>query len=83
MRWLTLYAFSSENWRRPAGEVLDLTALLRQYLKSEIADLRANGIRLRIIGEPDRFGPQIGEDLRAAVLSTATNTRLNLTGALS
>src|SRR5438270_5587877 len=43
VRWLTLYAFSSENWRRPAGEVLDLTALLRQYLKSEIADLRANG----------------------------------------
>ena len=53
--WLTLYAFSSENWRRPAGEVLDLTGLLRQYLKSEIAELKANGVRLRIIGDRSRF----------------------------
>jgi undecaprenyl diphosphate synthase len=81
--WLTLYAFSSENWRRPAGEVLDLTGLLRQYLKSEIADLRANGIRLRTVGEPDRFGAEIRDDLTAAVRSTAANTRLNLTVALS
>src|SRR6201996_2877801 len=40
--WLTLYAFSSENWRRPATEVIDLTGLLRQYLKSEIAELKAD-----------------------------------------
>ena len=51
--WLTLYAFSSENWRRPAGEVLDLTGLLRQYLRSEIAELKANGVRLRVIGDRD------------------------------
>src|ERR1700760_4696374 len=48
--WLTLYAFSSENWRRPAGEVIDLTGLLRQYLKSELAELKTNGVRLRIYG---------------------------------
>ena len=53
--WLTIYAFSSENWRRPAGEVLDLTGLLRQYLKSEIAELKANGVRLRVIGDRTRF----------------------------
>jgi undecaprenyl diphosphate synthase len=81
--WLTLYAFSSENWRRPPGEVLDLTGLLRNYLKSEIAELRANGVRLRIIGDPDRFGAEIRDDLTAAVCSTAANTRLNLTVALS
>jgi undecaprenyl diphosphate synthase len=83
VRWLTLYAFSSENWRRSPGEVLDLTGLLRHYLKSEIADLRANGVRLRIIGEPDRFGAEIREDLTTAVRSTAMNARLNLTVALS
>ncbi|MBV9654180.1 MAG: isoprenyl transferase [Acetobacteraceae bacterium] len=81
--WLTIYAFSSENWRRPAGEVLDLTGLLRQYLKSELAELRANGVRLRVIGEPDRFGADLTADLREAVRSTASNTRLNLTVALS
>lgn len=81
--WLTLYAFSSENWRRPAGEVLDLTGLLRQYLKSEVAELRANGVRLRVIGEPNRFGADLLDDMRAAVLGTAANTRLNLTVALS
>ena len=81
--WLTLYAFSSENWRRPAGEVLDLTGLLRNYLKSEMAELRSSGVRLRIIGDPDRFGAEIREDLTAAVRSTAANTRLNLTVALS
>src|SRR3954469_24547733 len=43
--WLTMYAFSSENWRRPRGEVSDLTGLLRHYLKSEIAELTANGVR--------------------------------------
>src|ERR1017187_8515966 len=61
--WLTIYAFSSENWRRPAGEVLDLTGLLRHYLKSEISELKANGVRLRIIGDRTRFDPDIQSDL--------------------
>ena len=55
VRWLTLYAFSAENWRRPVSEVLDLTGLLRHYLRSEIAALAAEGVRLSIIGEPGRF----------------------------
>jgi undecaprenyl diphosphate synthase len=81
--WLTIYAFSSENWRRPAGEVLDLTGLLRQYLKSEIAELKENGVRLRIIGDRTRFDGEIQQDLAKAERDTAVNTRLNLTVALS
>jgi len=81
--WLTIYAFSSENWRRPAGEVLDLTGLLRQYLRSEIAELKSNGVRLRFIGDRAKFDPDIAADLANAELDTATNTRLNLIVALS
>ncbi|HUN43370.1 MAG TPA: polyprenyl diphosphate synthase [Acetobacteraceae bacterium] len=81
--WLTLYAFSSENWRRSPAEVLDLTGLLRHYLRTEIAELRANGVRLRIIGERTRFDRDIQEDLAEAEQTTAVNTRLNLTVALS
>jgi undecaprenyl diphosphate synthase len=81
--WLTLYAFSSENWRRPAAEVRDLTGLLRQYLRSEIAELRGNGIRLRVIGDRDRFDAEIRRELAEAERSTAHNARLNLTVALS
>jgi undecaprenyl diphosphate synthase len=81
--WLTLYAFSSENWRRPAGEVIDLTGLLRQYLKSEITELKENGVRLRVIGDLARFDPDIQRDLASAEAATAANARLNLTVALS
>ncbi|HET6197835.1 MAG TPA: isoprenyl transferase [Acetobacteraceae bacterium] len=81
--WLTLYAFSSENWRRPAGEVIDLTGLLRQYLRSEIAELKQNGIRLRVIGDRSRFDSDIQRSLADAECDTAVNGRLNLTVALS
>ena len=73
--WLTLYAFSSENWRRPVGEVLDLTGLLRQYLKSELAELKANGVRLRIIGDRTRFDIDIQQDLANAEAETAGNAQ--------
>jgi undecaprenyl diphosphate synthase len=81
--WLTIFAFSSENWRRPLGEVLDLTGLLRQYLKSEIEELKSNGVRLRFIGDRTRFDADIQGDLAAAERDTAANTRLNVTVALS
>jgi undecaprenyl diphosphate synthase len=81
--WLTIYAFSSENWRRPAGEIHDLTGLLRRYLKSEVAELKQSGVRMRFIGDRDRFDPDIQRDLQAAERDTAANTRLNLTIALS
>jgi len=81
--WLTLYAFSSENWRRSADEISDLTGLLRQYVRTELAELRANGVRLRVIGERERFAADIQRDLAQAERVTADNTRLNLTVALS
>ena len=81
--WLTLYAFSSENWRRPAGEVRDLTGLLRHYVRSELAELAGAGVRLRVIGERDRFPADIQADLARAEADTAANARLNLTVALS
>ncbi len=83
MSWLTIYAFSSENWRRPPGEILDLTGLLRRYLKSEIAELKKGGVRLRFIGDRSRFDPDIQADLAAAESDTMDNSTLNLTVALS
>ena len=81
--WLTIYAFSSENWRRPLGEVIDLTMLLRAYLKSEVAELKANGVRLHFIGDRTRFDPDIQRDLEIAERETAANSRLDLAVALS
>ncbi len=81
--WLTLFAFSSENWRRPADEVRDLTALLRHYLRHEVAALHKEGVRLRIIGDRQRFEGDITVELERAEHLTAANTRLNLTIALS
>ncbi|HEX4262299.1 MAG TPA: polyprenyl diphosphate synthase [Acetobacteraceae bacterium] len=81
--WVTLYAFSSENWRRPETEISDLTGLLRHYVRSELAEFAARGVRLRVIGERDRFPPDIRADLAHAERTTAANTGLNLTVALS
>ena len=81
--WLTLYAFSSENWRRPQEEVSDLTGLLRNYLKSEIRELRDLGVRIRVIGERERFDTDIRQSLEEAERATEANTRLNVTVALS
>jgi undecaprenyl diphosphate synthase len=81
--WLTLYAFSSENWRRPPEEVRDLTGLLRLYLRSEVHRLAENGVRLRVIGDRLRFSPDIVSAIAAAEEQTAGGARLNLTIALS
>lgn len=81
--WLTLFAFSSENWRRPEEEVRDLTALLRHYLRNEIEELHREQVRLRVIGERRRFEPDIIAELERAEHRTAANGRLNLTIALS
>ena len=81
--WLTLYAFSSENWRRPQDEVRDLTGLLRNYLRSEIRELTDLGVRIRVIGDRERFDADIRTGLEDAERATQGNTRLNLTVALS
>jgi undecaprenyl diphosphate synthase len=83
IRWLTLYAFSSENWRRPADEVRDLTGLLRRFIKSELAELGQNGVRLHFIGDRCRFDADIQQELVIAEAATQTNTKLNLVVALS
>lgn len=81
--WLTIYAFSSENWRRPATEILDLTGLLRRYLQTEVEELRLNGVRLRVIGDRARFDTDIQSEIVKAEALTAANSKLNLTIALS
>ncbi len=81
--WLTLYAFSSENWRRPAGEVSDLTGLLRHFLRNEVAELDQAGVRLRVIGDRARFDRDIQVELEAAERRTSGNTKLTLVVALS
>jgi undecaprenyl diphosphate synthase len=81
--WLTLFAFSSENWRRPAEEVRDLTALMRHYLATEVAKLVKEGVRLRVIGERERFGPELVRAIAQAEAATVNGTRLNLNVALS
>jgi undecaprenyl diphosphate synthase len=81
--YLTLYGFSSENWKRPRHEVDDLMGLLRLYIRSEIADLHRNGIRLRVIGDRSRLAPDIVSMIENAEQHTRGNTTLNLTVALS
>lgn len=81
--YLTLYAFSSENWQRPPGEVDDLMNLLRGYLESELEKLHQEGIRLQIIGNLDRLEQDIRTRLQHALDLTSGNSRLTLTVALS
>jgi undecaprenyl diphosphate synthase len=81
--YLTLYGFSSENWNRPPPEVDDLMGLLRFYLRSEIADLHRQGVRLRSIGDRGRLAPDIVRLIEEAEERTRANLKLNLTIALS
>ncbi len=81
--YLTIYGFSSENWQRPPAEVRDLMGLLRLYLRSEVAELHRNGVRVRIIGERERLADDINKLIDAAEELTKSNTALNLIIALS
>jgi undecaprenyl diphosphate synthase len=80
---LTLYAFSSENWRRSAEEIADLTGLMRFYLERELATLNKEGVRLKLIGDYSAFGPDLVSRLERAVENTAKNQRLTLVVALN
>ena len=80
---LTLYAFSSENWRRSNEEVADLTGLMRFYLERELAALQREGVKLRLIGDYSAFGPDLVARLERAVEQTAENKRLTLVVALN
>src|SRR5258708_19040499 len=83
IRYLTLFGFSSENWKRPITEVNDLMGLLRHYLRGEIAELHRNSVRVRIIGDRSRLAADIVALIENAEATTRANTGLNLVVALS
>ena len=80
---LSLYAFSSENWKRPEDEVSDLMGLLRAFIKSDIDEFASNDVRLKIIGNYKAFAPDIVEMIEDALAHTAHNTRTTLAVALN
>ena len=80
---LTVYAFSSENWRRSEEEVSDLKGLMRFYVERELATLQKEGVRLRLIGEPGKFGNELMTKLQHSVEETRNNNRLTLAVALN
>ena len=80
---LTLYAFSSENWRRSDEEIADLTGLMRYYVEKELQRLIDEHVKLRLIGDYRAFGPKMARQLEDAVGKTAGNDRLTLVVALN
>ncbi len=78
VRYVTLYAFSTENWARPSDEVSALMSLFLKYLLSEVRTMRDNGIRLRVFGDRTAFSDEIQAAIALAESSTAGNDRLHL-----
>ncbi len=83
IKYLTLYAFSSENWKRPQEEVSGLMTILQRYLQSELRKMVQNDIRLRSIGDHSRLPKGVRDSLYAVIDETAGNSSLTLTLALS
>ena len=83
IQYLTLYGFSSENWKRPAAEIKDLMGLLRFYLKNEVRKLSKEGVRFNVIGDRGRLADDIVDLIEQAETETRANTRLVLTIAIS
>jgi len=80
---LTLYAFSTENWRRPEEEVSDLMSLMKRFILSDLDEFAAAGVRLKIIGDYQAFKPDVVELIEGAVAKTAANTGTTLAVALN
>jgi undecaprenyl diphosphate synthase len=83
IKYLTLFAFSSENWKRPETEVTDLMGLLRHYLRNEIDQFYESGVRLRVIGDRSRLSPDIVKLIAAGEERTVGNDKLTLIIALN
>ena len=83
VKYLTLYAFSTENWQRSPDEVETLMGLLRQYLKSDLQELQKNNVRIRFIGERDMLAPDITAAMAKLEADTVGNDGLTLCVALS
>ena len=79
IEYLTLFAFSSENWRRPDEEVSLLMDLFVRALQQEVSKLNRNGVRLRIVGDLSRFGPELQALILSSEEKTSTNAKLTLT----
>jgi undecaprenyl diphosphate synthase len=77
--YLTLFAFSSENWRRPAEEVALLMKLFKTALQNEVDKLHANGVRVKVVGDTSRFDPKLRRLIERAEELTAANDALTLT----
>ena len=80
---LTLFAFSTENWYRPEGEVNMLMDLMRYVMRTDLQDLHAQGVKLRIIGDRSRFASDIHAMMDESEQLTRQNTRLNLNVAVN
>jgi undecaprenyl diphosphate synthase len=78
IKWMTVYAFSSENWSRPKSEVTDLMGLLKLFIRRDLAELHQNGVRVRIIGERASLQKDIRSLLEEAEHLTVDNQSLNL-----
>jgi undecaprenyl diphosphate synthase len=83
IRVLTLYAFSVENWKRPATEISTLMSLLKRYLRLELNTLLRNNIRFKVIGRADELAPEIQRELQAAEDKTRSNTGMQFNIALN
>jgi undecaprenyl diphosphate synthase len=83
VKHLTVFAFSTENWRRPPEEVATLFDLFVRYLKTEITELQSQGIRLRVIGDQSAFTPELQEQINLSQRLTANGTVLDLTVAIN
>jgi undecaprenyl diphosphate synthase len=83
IEWLTLYAFSEENWKRPKHEVKALMGLLNRFLKDELEEMLDNGIRLACIGQTEKLPPEVQRTLWHTIEKTAHNKDMNLILALS
>jgi undecaprenyl diphosphate synthase len=81
--YLTLFAFSEENWQRPPMEIRALMGLLRRYLHQELAEMQENQISLRAIGDLERLPRSVQQDLAQTMAATATGAQMVLTLALS
>lgn len=83
VEYITLFGFSTENWKRPEKEVSELMTLLRYYLRSETAELHKNGARLRVVGEREGLAPDIVKLINSAEELTADNTNITVVIALN
>ncbi len=76
---LSLFAFSTENWKRPTEEVSSLMGLFMSYLQKEVDSMNTNGVRLKVVGDKSRFAPALQDLIARAEQQTADNTRITLT----